>query len=65
MVDEGLRMNHLAPALGRRVSGDSEIADHRELVGAMRDQDMERSHAIMERHSEEFLRQQLAGLTEI
>lgn len=65
LVDEARRMNHLAPALGRRVQEDAEIKDHRELVQAMRAQDIELAHEIMERHSRESLRQKLEGLTQI
>lgn len=64
-VDEARRMNYVSPALSRRLHEDAEIQDHRDLLDAMRRQDIERAHEVMERHSKESLRQKLVGLTEI
>ncbi|WP_086849077.1 FCD domain-containing protein [Amycolatopsis kentuckyensis] len=50
-----------------RLSGnrraEAEIRDHRDLVSAMRRLDIERAYEIMDRHSQESLRQKLEGLT--
>lgn len=65
LVDEARRMNHLSPQLSKRLFEDAELKDHRDLLDAMRRQDVELAHAVMERHSQESLRQKLEGLTSI
>ena len=65
LVDEARRMNYVSPALSRRLREDAEIQDHRDLIDAMRRQDIEQAYDVMERHSHESLRQKLLGLTEI
>ncbi|MER5220616.1 GntR family transcriptional regulator [Streptomyces flaveus] len=63
LVEESRRMYRLAPQLDRRLHEQAEFADHRALVEAMRSQDTAQAHAVMERHSQESLRQKLEGLT--
>jgi DNA-binding GntR family transcriptional regulator len=65
LVDEARRMHYLMPSLDSRLTERAELTDHRDLVAAMRRQDMELAHAVMERHSQESLRQTLEGLTRV
>lgn len=65
VTDEVRRMHYLAPNLRSRLTEDAEIRDHRDLVSAMRRLDIERAYEIMDRHSQESLRQKLEGLTTI
>ncbi|WP_410674130.1 GntR family transcriptional regulator [Amycolatopsis sp. cmx-4-68] len=65
VTDEVRRMHYLAPNLQSRLTEDAEIRDHRDLVSAMRRLDIERAYEIMDRHSQESLRQKLEGLTTI
>lgn len=63
LVEEARRMYRLAPLLDSRLHEQAEFTDHRELVDAMRRQDIAQAHAVMERHFHESLRQKLEGLT--
>lgn len=65
LVDEARRMNYAYPNLSRRLFEDAELTDHRDLVDAMRRQDIDQAREVMQRHSQESLRQKLAGLTEV
>ncbi len=58
-------MHYLAPNLQSRLTEDAETRDHRDMVSAMRRLDIERAYEIMDRHSQESLRQKLEGLTTI
>lgn len=62
LVDEARRMNYLSRSLSKRLLEDDELNDHRELLDAMRRQDITSAHAVMERHSQESQRQKLEGL---
>ncbi|MCR3721906.1 MULTISPECIES: GntR family transcriptional regulator [Prauserella salsuginis group] len=64
LIDEARRMYYLAPKLDSRLHEQAEFTDHRELVNAMRRQDIAQAHAVMERHSQESLRQKLEGLAD-
>jgi DNA-binding GntR family transcriptional regulator len=65
LVDEARRMNHLSTNMSRRLREDDELTEHRDLVEAMRRQDIEHAQEVMERHTRSSLRHKLAGLTEI
>ncbi|MFI0821283.1 FCD domain-containing protein [Streptomyces sp. NPDC021098] len=55
--DEVRRMHYLVPSLRNRITEEAEIKDHRDLVAAMRRLDIEQAYEIMDRHSQESLRQ--------
>ncbi|MFG2732584.1 GntR family transcriptional regulator [Streptomyces canus] len=63
--DEVRRMHYLVPSLRNRLTEEAEIKDHRDLMAAMRRVDIEQAYEIMDRHSQESLRQKLHGLTTI
>ncbi|QYN33572.1 GntR family transcriptional regulator [Pseudonocardia sp. DSM 110487] len=65
LVDEARRMHYLVPSLDRRVTSNQEFRDHRDLVAAMRRMDLTLAQEIMERHSQESIRQTLEGLTQL
>ncbi len=49
----------------RRFTSNQEFRDHRDLVAAMRRMDLTLAQEIMERHSQESIRQTLEGLTQL
>jgi DNA-binding GntR family transcriptional regulator len=65
LIDEARRMHYLVPSLDRRVTSNQEFRDHRDLVAAMRRMDLTLAQEIMERHSQESIRQTLEGLTQL
>ena len=58
-------MHYLVPSLDRRFTSNQEFRDHRDLVAAMRRMDLTLAQEIMERHSQESIRQTLEGLTQL
>ena len=62
VVDEGRRIHYLFPGYDSRLTEEPEVQDHRNIVTAMRQQDLRKLQDIMEQHSQESLRRVLDNL---